>query len=1551
MNQDEYNFGSGVGSGNSNQITGIEIKGTIDRGFPLWRSLFQDSQIPQIVIFPFLFFHLIQVITISLWPFSSFWDGNTTMKYIRLIIFFTPTPQTPNYRLYFSIVTLGLNILAVGVINFQFIYYKYRRIFFKYLNLPLRFYFECVVAILFIPNLMITGTTFLVVCKGEKSALNYVSLIILIITLAFQSIGYVITQSLASKSIIINLNPLTNFDSTIIGYTVFTSITTVALYFILLLFENWAQCVAQIIHLGLNCYLCYYNAVTLPFISVLTTSAVTGWFVSSIFGDIVMITATFKPNTNPWLPLMHVYVTFAAVTFIAYFIHKFMIKSILKKINIEKCCYEKYEEYFNNLQLDQDQNKAYLYLRLAFEYYLPSFYSLALPQYIMDRYEDEYILGSVLHLVNFFPHEIKIRVKVESILNQKRTLDYISRFILYQIDSIKEIRMNTNSNIIKKRLSEIKNMARNLEHFVLYAIDNKVDLSYYEYLGIHANELKALMKEAIVQNPNNTKYYDLYVRYLIETEGNYPEAMAAKRKQSIIELEYCEAVDLPFKSLVNAFPRYLIDKIVDLKGQILFNMKKCNSDSNVDSRLQKKASVLNVEDNDHSTDLDYNDEIEEQLARDNINDHRIRLALNRMLMSKLPQPLSTYKWAILCVSIYMICMVGGGYIYIWHSSDKFMRGVPDPVPLLHTIFNTAVANIEIALEYFRNNGWEPYEEKLKKLVKPGDKYIINPFENMLKPIMKQTTNSTGELQSLFKIFAQYAIKGEDILTFTWPMLKIVTGMQLCYPNGTQFERKLKTSYGSLVSMMQAYQREMSKNDTIENFFRNPDICEIVMNLEFLHISGDYLYHNISLHSNVLGEYYLGEFLVIELIVPILTGIVIMAPIIGYHIAIVAHFKKLLRLISEMKVEDKTKAKDRIMIISESEKKKDEARSHDPFGSSSMGFKLIFSNGVLALTFLIIIFTGSFMTRGMLYNTVRLSKWFRYASARIFVSAEALNALIYAVIAHTHKDNYTWSEIYYLTNLTKKLVDKMDRYNFYLVNGYNDTEACLNWDPIIDDNNLYSELHQSESLEQFYYNGSINQQIDIFKLLTDNILKSILDDDDIDPNDLANIFYMTNYRMWAQMFNVSDRFIYRLYIRYPFLIWNFYMFGSISAAFLLVLVFIFVLFYKNRVATYRAILFTIKRFPPQSLAQSALFDKIFLKGKDKDDGNRSIEYSIIKNSNDAIFMTNIYGVIESCNNSVQKLLGYAPSQVIGQKISLFFVNTEVEAIRQKMEMVSKKQSSAYSEDSFTVVNDGDKNIPVLVTTIGMKTDGNDVNSFVFIMRDQTKLLKQQHEAEIAKKRSENLLYTILPRDIVHRLNKGEKEITFVVDSATIIFIDINKFSDYATNLSPHEIMVNLGYYFAEVDKTLNQYRMLTKIKLIGDIYMAAGGLFHQDSEPWEHAEETVNFATDVLDIMEDINTHLNSQIDIRIGINTGGPLIAGVLGTDKPLFDIIGDPINVAARLQSTCEVGNVHVSQSTVDQIKGRDFEIETRGETFLKGKGKQTTYYVIPKCTVPVRS
>jgi guanylate cyclase len=284
----------------------------------------------------------------------------------------------------------------------------------------------------------------------------------------------------------------------------------------------------------------------------------------------------------------------------------------------------------------------------------------------------------------------------------------------------------------------------------------------------------------------------------------------------------------------------------------------------------------------------------------------------------------------------------------------------------------------------------------------------------------------------------------------------------------------------------------------------------------------------------------------------------------------------------------------------------------------------------------------------------------------------------------------------------------------------------------------------------------------------------------------------------------------------------------------------------------------------------------------------------------------------------------------------------ERIEQQMMLMAQHQSAPAYEDHITCVGDDENEIPCLMNLLALFNE-DQLTGFVADIQDESELLAQQKEAESAKHQSEMLLNQILPPDIIRRLNDGESDISFSVPSATIMFIDIERFSAYAASLTPNDIMANLSLIFAAFDEACAKYSLLLKIKVIGDIYMCAGGLFARTEAPIMHAEQMIRFALDALQAIEHVNVSLDAALAVRIGVNTGGPIHAGVLGIEKPAFDIIGDAINVAARLQSTDLPGMIQISEGTFSHIAQLDFATESRGEIELKGKGKMRTYLIDP--------
>ena len=150
-------------------------------------------------------------------------------------------------------------------------------------------------------------------------------------------------------------------------------------------------------------------------------------------------------------------------------------------------------------------------------------------------------------------------------------------------------------------------------------------------------------------------------------------------------------------------------------------------------------------------------------------------------------------------------------------------------------------------------------------------------------------------------------------------------------------------------------------------------------------------------------------------------------------------------------------------------------------------------------------------------------------------------------------------------------------------------------------------------------------------------------------------------------------------------------------------------------------------------------------------------------------------------------------MLGQQITNFVCINDQKQIKSQLKLMTSGQGSLVWQDHIELINDLGKSVPFSVTMIGMKDNdnSNELNSIVFILTNETGEIKKRTAAENAKQRSEKLLYQILPKDIVVRLNRGEKDISFTIPQATIFFIDIVKFSVYSSSLTPGEIMSNLS----------------------------------------------------------------------------------------------------------------------------------------------------------------
>ncbi len=248
----------------------------------------------------------------------------------------------------------------------------------------------------------------------------------------------------------------------------------------------------------------------------------------------------------------------------------------------------------------------------------------------------------------------------------------------------------------------------------------------------------------------------------------------------------------------------------------------------------------------------------------------------------------------------------------------------------------------------------------------------------------------------------------------------------------------------------------------------------------------------------------------------------------------------------------------------------------------------------------------------------------------------------------------------------------------------------------------------------------------------------------------------------------------------------------------------------------------------------------------------------------------------------------------------------------------------------------------------------ISSIVYFMlryaaveRDKSKVrLEEAHRLlQAEQERSERLLLNILPGPVAERLKMDDGTIADGFADVTVMFADIVNFTTLAEGLSPNQIFAMLNRVFSSFDAMAEKFG-LEKIKTIGDAYMVAGGL--DDESAINYSEAIANMALEMRDMLAkdiSINDH---RLEIRMGIGTG-PVVAGVVGKKKFIYDLWGDTVNLASRITAESVPGMIQVDVITYRRLRNK-FEFEPPKTIYLKGKGDTTVYTLKGRKTATVQ-
>eukprot|EP00727_Mastigamoeba_balamuthi_P010946 m51a1_g6474 putative adenylate guanylate cyclase (1637) ;mRNA; f:72333-78119 len=348
--------------------------------------------------------------------------------------------------------------------------------------------------------------------------------------------------------------------------------------------------------------------------------------------------------------------------------------------------------------------------------------------------------------------------------------------------------------------------------------------------------------------------------------------------------------------------------------------------------------------------------------------------------------------------------------------------------------------------------------------------------------------------------------------------------------------------------------------------------------------------------------------------------------------------------------------------------------------------------------------------------------------------------------------------------------------------------------------------------------------------------------------------------------------------------------------------------------------------------------------DKD--QERVTKSIVDACEDIVILCNQNKAIELFNPVAESLTGYSVQEALGQDLSLV-VPTDIEANKRLLSDVFGEEDSKHAKtkiNSEVVIKKKDGTLFSSLVSVSRTVVHSKITTALFI-RDITAIKDHEREITRERNRAEGLLLNIFPKEIAEQLNsltnipeaeraKGcNMMLADQFAEATVLFADIAGFTNMSSKLSAEKIVTVLNGVFSLWDNLLEQHSV-EKIKTIGDAYMAVCGV---PVRRRDHAELMMRFAVAMLGSLREYNGGTDTPVSVRIGINSG-PVVAGIIGTKKIAYDLWGDTVNVASRMEHNGVVGCVQVTEDTYQRLR-KEFAWECRGPLQIQGKGELVCY------------
>lgn len=312
-----------------------------------------------------------------------------------------------------------------------------------------------------------------------------------------------------------------------------------------------------------------------------------------------------------------------------------------------------------------------------------------------------------------------------------------------------------------------------------------------------------------------------------------------------------------------------------------------------------------------------------------------------------------------------------------------------------------------------------------------------------------------------------------------------------------------------------------------------------------------------------------------------------------------------------------------------------------------------------------------------------------------------------------------------------------------------------------------------------------------------------------------------------------------------------------------------------------------------------------------------------------------GTVIGTNRRYHEMFNNTPIDVIGRNISEIIPSSSAPVL-DAIELIKRGEIVASQLIDTTLFTDDEREVPVTIKVISSAEHGARNTSCALIITDRSTIVAHNITLAHEKAKIEQMIYSLVPRQIAVSLVSGKRDLTIEVKCATILVASAVNFTDTTSGMQAKQSINVLNIFLKEFDSELQSFQTLTKLHAFGEHYIVGSGLFESDGTPEAAAQNVVNFGKKMIQLAQMVSNVNSHRLRFRIGIHSGGPLLCTILDNGSPSFEVIGPAMKVAHTIERLGKVDNVNLSQETVDLIANSGYSV-TQYKSKLIDYGKAT--------------